>query len=201
MDPYIKNENGTLVPMSIPVSEDSVELENSELVNNSFTENTEGVFVQPKVVGIPVNAYKTHLQTTDGIEITASHIMEEIEILFSFFSNSNVHIFFEGSIYKHDTSIDKIKLLLSAQDESLQFVITDLGITDYTFEQRYRILTTLMENIPVLQHVVLCTTSFVKDIAELKKAHLLNTELGFESSIVKQILLSRSSQNCVSDSR
>lgn len=141
-------------------------------------------YLQPKLNGYRCNAYRTHLQSRFGVEFKLDYIKDEISKLFTVLANENAKVFFDGELYCHGKSLEEIGSMVKNGADGLKLVIYDIGVEEYTFEQRWQLLELLFKE-NKFEHLELNKTVTINSIAEAQNEHNMNVQDNYEGSVLK----------------
>ena len=137
----------------------------------------ETAYVQPKLDGMRCLKKGTELMSRKGKEIkTLPHISEDV-------SQWNDHL--DGELYAHGLSFqENMKIIKKNRPESInvKYHVYDMVLPNLPFIERYTLLKAIVAN---SKHLKIVPTLKVYSEKDLKTAHAINIEQGYEGSILR----------------
>ena len=138
------------------------------------------VYVQPKYDGMRCLKQKNILKSRKNKEIdTMPHIMDTF---------AHLNEVLDGELYAHGLSFQEnmklIKKYTPNESEKVKYIVYDLVDTSLVFEDRYKLLKSIIEN-NESEHIELSPTYIVNNTDELNEIHSKFLSEGYEGTIVR----------------
>ena len=138
------------------------------------------VYVQPKYDGMRCLKQKNILKSRKNKEIdTMPHIMDTL---------AHLNEVLDGELYAHGLSFQEnmklIKKYTPNESEKVKYIVYDLVDTSLVFEDRYKLLKSIIEN-NESEHIELSPTYIVNNTDELNEIHSKFLSEGYEGTIVR----------------